>query len=374
MDDTDIRDNYAAGRLLASLIKGPLGPGLIDSLTRHGPDWDSVLEAAVKDGIFYPLYKNLLLSDASQMFIPADVRERFRQTYYLHIFHSSGFLRGIEQVLDRIESFKIRALVLKGLVTDSFIYDDFFRPRLDMDIVVRDEDAHSLGDVLRDMGYAALKDEEDCAIPEHINSRLFVAASDGLIPVHVHRHLINNLFLTVDNALSMDMEDVWEQTEPFKSYRYVCMLRPELNIVYLCEHGLKHDFDQLVYFYEMDRLIHFYNGRLDWGKLISLSEIFGLGRVVYYGLFFLKEMFSSGVPQEVILRLKPRSFSSGEDRFIRNVLAGRNTRYSSYPVYCALRKGLLKKADFMFRTVFPPKVTLKGHFIRIKRSLSSRSS
>jgi len=45
----------------------------------------------------------------------------------------------------------------------------------------------------------------------------------------------------------MDMGRVWKETVPFRNYQYIMMLRPEIHILYLCEHGLKHDFDQMVF-------------------------------------------------------------------------------------------------------------------------------
>jgi hypothetical protein len=165
----------------------------------------------------------------------------------------------------------------------------------------------------------------------------------------------------------MDMGQVWDQTEPFKSYRYIRILKPELGIAYLCEHGLKHNFDQMVYLYEIDSLVRCYGGRLDWEKLVALAQGFGLGRGVYYGFLFLQEALSARVPREVMASLRPARFTAGEKMFIRNTLRNRHPRYASYPVYVAMREGWRKKANFFFRTLFPPEYTLKGYLARGRR-------
>ncbi len=359
-------------RVLIALINGGQEQDLFDKLREINPDWLPILCKATKEGIFYPLYRNLLLIDANKQLLPDEIREKFRQTYYLYISKSVDQLRRAEHVLGRLESRKIKTLLFKGPAIDNFIYDGFLRPRLDLDISVRDKDLSVLENALHNLGYTYFENEKDYPIPEYLNSRLFIPHADGLIPLHLHKHLINNMYLTVDLALSMDMENVWDEVEPFKNYQYIFMLKPELNIIYLCEHGLKHDFDQIVFLYEIESLIRYYQGRLDWKKLVALAQGFGLGRAVYYGLYFLKEvLLSADIPPEVIEGLKPKRFSAGERMFIKKTLAKKHRRYLSFPVYLAMRRGLFKKANFVFRTIFPPGFTTKGYLVRLARSILS---
>jgi hypothetical protein len=295
--------------------------------------------------------------------------EKFRQTYYSHISKSVDQFSRVERALDLLESLKIKILLFKGPATDNFIYDGFLRPRLDLDIAVRDQDLAALEQGVRGVGYTYFENAKDYPIPEYLNSRLFVPQSNDLVSLHVHKHLINNMFLTVDRTFPMDMEDVWEEIEPFKDYHYINMLKPELNIIYLCEHGLKHDFDQIVFLYEIERLIRNYQGKFDWKKLVALAESSGLGRVVYYGLYFIKEVLSADIPREAIEELKPEKFAAGEKSFIRNTLDNKHSRYSSYPVYLAIRQGWFRKTNFVFRTIFPPGFTPKGYLTRLTRSI-----
>ncbi len=360
---------YTPDQLVISLIKGESWrePGFVDALSKARLDWNLVLDQARREGVFYPLYQNLLCLGLNKLLIPDELTERFRQTYYSHISQSTDFFCRIERVLNYLEFSQIKTLLFKGPATDYFIYDNFFRPRLDLDIAVKNEQLAALEKVLLDLEYAPPDNCSDYPLPEYLNSRLFTPGSSDFLPVHIHKHLINNMFLTVDNALSLDMDKVWAQTECFKNYHYICVLKPELNIIYLCEHGLKHDFDQIVFLYEIEALIRYYQGCLDWKKLVVLAEDSGLGRVVYYGLYFVKEVLSADVPQDVIAELKPKKFTVWEKVFIKNILNKKPGRYSSYPVYLALRNGLFKKANFIFRTIFPPGFTLKGYLIRMVR-------
>ena len=333
--------------------------------------WRVVLEKAVEEGVFYPLYRNLLLSNRKDTAIPEGIREQYRQMYYLHLSKSSELLSQIARVLDCIESCKVKVILFKGPAVDSYIYDDFLRPRLDLDIVARDQDLVVLESALHDLGYTYFENDKDYPLPEYLNSRLFISQADDLISVHVHKHLINNMFLTVDSVLPMDMEDVWQEIELFKNYRNIYMLKPELNLIYLCEHGLKHDFDQIIFLYEIERLLDHYKGIFDWKKFVGLAKGFDLDRPAYYGLYFVRKLLSGRIPQEVMDALKPARFTLGEKSFIENTLHLKRRRYAAYAVYCAMRIGILKKIYFIFRTLFPPAFTFKGYAMRLRRLILS---
>jgi hypothetical protein len=371
------QNQYDQDQLIIGLLKGksqtPAGesPGLAFAGVRDLPFWHSVLERAVHEGVFYPVYINLLLSDPNIKLIPEDLRERFRQLYYLHISKSAQLSSQIERVLEHIESGKIPVLLFKGPAIDSFIYDGFLRQRLDLDIAVLDKDMPDLEEALIDLGYTQVQNEKGYPIPEYLNSRLFTTVSDSLIPIHVHKHLINNMFLTVDDMLSMDMGKIWEETERFKEFRHIYMLKPECNIIFLCEHGLKHDFDQLIFLFEIERLIRYYQKRLDWEKLVLLAEGVGLTRPAYCGLYLAAEVLSAEIPGRIMERLKPARLANAEKVFINNILQTKYRRYASYPVYLAMRKGLFNKAQFIFRTVFPPGFPLRGYWKRLRRSILS---
>ena len=295
---------------LISLLKGGGAPAPLH--------WNALLDQAVREGVFYPLYRAL---DEGRILIPDEFRDRFRQTYYLNLSRGAEFSSAVERVLDRIESSGTSVLLFKGPSVDRLIYDGFFRPRLDLDICVMEEHAAVLEKALAALGYAPQTRDKDYPLPEYRNSRLFTS-SECPAAVHVHSHLFNNMFLSVDGAWSIDMGKVWEETESFGSCRHVRVLKPELNIVYLCEHGLKHDFDQLIFLYEIERLVSRYGGDFDWEKLTALARAFGLSQIVYHGLYLADTLLSAGIPPRILADLRPARLTAGEKMFIRDTLAG----------------------------------------------------
>ena len=78
----------------------------------------------------------------------------------------------------------------------------------------------------------------------------------------------------------------------------------------------------------------------------------------------------SPIPVATLEALKPGKITSGEKRFIEAVAQRRQKRYSSYPVYVAMRKGLLQKVRFVFLTIFPPGFPLTGYVKRLRRLIA----
>lgn len=328
---------------LIKLIKNGFESIRVDEFISAAPDWKYLLGLSIREGVFYPFYKSILALDGKARLIPEEFRDDFRQTYYLHLSKSAETSDRTDRLLSIIDSLNIEVLLFKGAAIDTLIYDGYLRPRLDIDIVIRDSDTPKL------------------------EAALLISEDNNLMPLHIHKHLINNTFLTADGAFNVDMERVWAETEPFKNYRNIRVLKPELNILYLSDHGLKHDFDQLVYLYEIERLINFYKEKLDWDRFTLLAREFGMERIAYYGLYFVKEILSGAVPDEVMDLLRPKKFTFGEKRFIKDTCDNIHNRYSSYAIYLASRKGLLKKMNFLLHTTFPDGYTLKENFRRLSR-------
>lgn len=333
--------------LLINMIKSGFEELRVDEFIKSDPDWAFLLNRSVKEGVFYPFYRNILAIDEEARLIPEEFRDKFHQTYYLHLAKSAEFAEDLERTLKDIDSLNIKVLLFKGVAIDALIYDGYLRQRLDLDIVAGQGDEPRL------------------------ESYLAVHKDDMPVRIHVHRHLVNNTFLSRDRFLDVDMEKIWAETENFKDFRNMVTLKPELNILYLCEHALKHDFDQLVFLYEIERLINFYGKRIDWSKFLKLVHEFNMERIVYYGLYLVKEILAGRVPPGVVEALKPKRFSIGEKRFLKDTLNRTSRRYGSYPVYLASRDGFLKKAKFLFRTIFPKGYTVKDNFDRIRRSVLS---
>jgi hypothetical protein len=366
MDD---RVHFKEKKLLIRLIEGGNKDkaALLDMDISLNFDWAYLIEKAKKEGVFYPVYEALTWLDSRRNIFPKDIRDRFKQLYYHYISQSTEFFQQVTQILSGIESSGIKILLLKGPTIDFLLYkEDLFRPRVDLDVTVRENDFAAFEKLLISWGYSNDLKKEKYPIPEHLNSRIYFKEEDPAVPLHVHRHIINNLYLMVD-AISVDIERVWQETARFKNYNNVFCLKPELQILYMCEHALKHNYTQLIYLYEIKGLLDCYQGQLDWKKLVALSDEFNLSRALYYGLYFTEQVLSAGLPPNILKSLKPDKITLLERFFIKRTLRRSRVTYLSYVVYLSAQEGLLKKMEFLFKTIFPPKFTVLGNLTRVRK-------
>jgi hypothetical protein len=93
---------------------------------------------------------------------------------------------------------------------------------------------------------------------------------------------------------------------------------------------------------------------LDWNKLVDESFKFRLSRMVYLSLYFTSQFLGTGIPEDVLLKLKPERLSLGEKIFVKSVLNNRHVAGLSYLVHLSMNRGLSRKMKFVWRTFFPP--------------------
>ncbi len=306
-------------------------------------DWRAAIDCAVREGVFYPFYRRLAGLDKAGRCLSAAEHDHAKELYNLHLGRSAVFSAKAELALVRLEAAKIPLILIKGPAVDRLIYDGYMRPRLDIDVVVSSAGAVACREALARAGYVAGPDAADGAA-------VFMHRTPGEIPIHLHRRLINNTFLTVDGHLRLHEDAVWDETSPFDGYRFIRSLSPELNLLYLCEHAIKHDVDELVFLYEIDRLLRraAAEPRFSPQRFTTFAREAGLERPAYHALALAAGLLDSPVPAAALEELRPRRLSAGERSFLRAVAARRQARYASFAVYLAARPTPVRKARFVW--------------------------
>lgn len=364
------RKHFNENKFLVSLIKNINieSSDFLNKVIPEGYDWDYLLEESKKEGIFYPVYEKLSFLDSRRNILPDEARGKLKQAYYSYISQSTDFSSQTDEILSFLESSGLKVLLLKGPVIDFLIYRyGVSRPRLDIDFAVRKEDAIALENLLSSRGYYIDAKEKDYPIPEFVNSCLYFKKEQAAVPLHVHRHIINNSYLMIMSDMNIDMHSVWQDTELFKKYKHIFCLKPELQFLYMCDHALKHNYERLIFLYEIDRAFNYYKNKINWDKLVSLSKESKLAFVLYYGLYFAKEILLTDIPEYKLELFKPRKLTLAERFFIKRTFDRKHITYLSYVVYLAAYKGWLNKTKFLLRTIFPPNLTIRGYLKRARR-------
>ena len=315
-----------------------------------------------QEGVLYPLYPVILAASGFEQ------RPALQQAYYAQVAGSEEFRSRTQPVLDALEAAAVPVAVFKGPAVDALVYaDGYLRPRLDLDVLVREDDLPALVGVLSSLGYSAEALDPRYPLPEYRNSRVFTHSSAAYTPVHVHRSLFNNSFLAADGYLGVPDEAVWQQIVAWRHYGSIRALQPEADVIFLCEHGLKHDFEQRVYLYEIAGVIARCAHSIDWQKLVLLARQWKLERPVYCGLSLVRQVLGAPVPGEVVDGLAPGGLTAAEKRFMAGVIKGVRRHYGCLSVYRAMRRGWTRKIRFILCVLAPPGFSARSFCLRLLR-------
>jgi hypothetical protein len=117
--------------------------------------------------------------------------------------------------------------------------------------------------------------------------------------------------LVAENSFSyaVPVDWFWTQTEPLKmstnveNLENILMLTPTAQVLYASAHAmLKHGQrnTSLRWFYDIDRLIHVYTGRINWDLFLSQAREFNWSSGVYAALSQTVSAFNTPVPWDVL--------------------------------------------------------------------------
>lgn len=339
---------------------------LLDKFPGKSINWDLFIEIAKQEGVFFQVADNFnreITRDRSW-------KEKLQSPYFSYLSQGISFYEQSHQVLANLDSLGLNILLLKGPAIDSLIYrEKFYRPRIDLDLVIPEKEFFCLEKELLRLGYVLWEEMGNYPIPEYINSRLYLKKDKTSIPLHLHRLPINNLFLLVDHTLKFDLEEIWPETRPFGIYRHIFCLSPELAVLFHCEHSLKHDYDQLVSLCEIAGLLQYYGASFKWDIFVSWTNKLSLERIAYHSLTLTKKILTSDIPVSVLQKLQPVDLSWGERFFIRRTEQRSRIKSLSFFVYLARYKGRTERLSFVFKVIFPPHFTVRGYLRRLLRGI-----
>ena len=110
--------------------------------------------------------------------------------------------------------------------------------------------------------------------------------------------------------------------------------------------------------------MNFYQGRLDWDRLIKESLKFNLNRIVYISLYFTAKFLETKIPENVLLKLKPEHLSLSEKIFMNFISKNKRFPGLSYLVHLSMNHGLYRKMNFLGKTLFlPAKIIAQRNYI-----------
>ena len=300
---------------------------------------------------------------------PPEAARLLSNAYYVSAARYAVLTDRLGPVLGALRGAGLPAMVLKGPALAETVYPSpATRPMTDVDLLVRPHHVGAADGVLVGLGYRPVDGPVGNIDPASSASlsTLDYRSRDPLAPpVHLHWHLVNTSIPTEAYRDHIVMDEVWNEGLPLAmAGERVWRMAPHHRLVYLCEHALRPAHALWNPLLVTDLAWSIARDSPDWDRVLDVSRLFRLDRIAYFAIRVVRDLTDAPVPEGVIASLVPRRVTLGEGVFLRRALGGRSRPGTSYFVHLALRRTLLEKAGFLFRTIFPSRPVVAHHTAR----------
>ncbi|MFC1804880.1 nucleotidyltransferase family protein [Candidatus Omnitrophota bacterium] len=266
-----------------------------EALITNGLNWEFVYSLALRNRLMAPVYKNICAFSSQ---IPEEALDKFKSAYYLLQLQNQRRYQGLGKLLEAFNQEKIPALLYKGGALAEIIYRDIaFRPMQDFDLLVKPQDWPRIKNILLRLGYTLPPTAE-------------VLSRSG----EDHIGCGNSSGTGVEfkfNLFWLDWPDfkkasIWQEALQTKvAGKPVLIPSAEDHLLLLCLSLIRHRYQGLIWFCDINELVSFYAKEIDWAKVVNKAKQKRISTFVYYGLFLTKEIFESAIPQDVLRKLSP---------------------------------------------------------------------
>ena len=324
-------------------------------------DWNVFLEKARRESISSLVFRRLPEVVAGDTIIPTRITEELKKDYYAVAGRNCVILEELGRVLDALDNAGLSAMVLKGAALCETVYGNpALRSMSDVDLLIRKKDVYAADCTLRSIGYFSsdIQAIDPSVAPGDCLTSLAYRSSSRNSPCfHVHWHFVNSTIPNSALISHIDMKHIWHDAQTARiAGRQTLAMAPHHLFIHLAEHSLRvrHSLSKLSFLCDINEAAGFYGESVDWDLLIRESKRFKLHCLVYIPLYFAVEFLDARIPEDIILRLRPKRFGLHEKIFIQ--LISKNHRFPglSYLLHLSINEGLCKKVRFVLRTLFPP--------------------
>ena len=271
----------------------------IHDLAEGGIDWERLYELAWRHRLVPLIFRSL---EESGIAIPSDIRETLDGDRAGVALHSLAYTQELLRIRTVFLTESIEFAVLKGPVLGVALYNDLgLRPFGDLDILVRLDDVLRAKELLIGLAYRPdppMTRRQERAFLAGQSAYEFFQDEKGF-KVELHTALVHQRF-----EFHHDIERIWDQTATTAiGNAQIRVLGTDDLLLFLCVHGAKHAWKQLIWVCDVAELIRARPG-IEWSKLIYEAEQRQCARMLFLGLYLANHWLDAPLPSPVQARLE----------------------------------------------------------------------
>ena len=188
------------------------------------------------------------------------------------------FLKEYRNIVSTFQKSNIPIVGLKGIFLTEQVYPDLgLRPMTDIDLLIHKKDLPRIEEALLSLGYVMHPNYRKAlalADSPYINAVMCKKVTEPFNALHLHWHILNHSFLpALGYVYDFDMTCMWKEALSYESAGEKAFgLKPAHLLIHLAMHHLKHDFDKMILFSDIDAVIAKYGVDMNWKELKKEAE------------------------------------------------------------------------------------------------------
>lgn len=291
----------------------------IGTLVNRPIDWAYLVASARVHQIAPLVYKHL--GGVCRDVVPEDAWAQLKSLYYAHAIRSVRL--GTEELpalLQACERQEIPVIPFKGPVLGALVYNDLsLRSFGDLDILIREEDAPHVHELLTARGYRR---------EASYNFESAYSSVIGGIPfeVDVHWQIADPI-----HPIRIDYDRLWSRTRPSTiAGADTRTFAPEDLLIVLGIHGSKHGWACMKWLCDVAEALRVLDD-VEWDRVIERAHRMRCERMVLLGLSLARRLLGAPLPEQVRKRVREvASIKKLEAPVIGNLFAENPAVFSPY--------------------------------------------
>lgn len=257
-------------------------------------DWDKLFNLSNEHYMLPILYRRL---QSVSHYVPEDKMIHFRDAFNNNAFHNLQLTSELFKILELFDEHNILAIPLKGPQLAIQIYGDLaLREFSDLDILVPASQVIDAKRMLQNLGYRLsfemnrAQEHDFLKASHHFN----LTSPDSGVTVELHWRLSPRIRLSI-----LDSDSLFDRAKKIDFLgKDVLTISAEDMVLYLCEHGTGHCWDNLGLINDIARLIHV--GKINWDEVLQRAIEGDRLRSVSCGIILANRLLGASVPEKVM--------------------------------------------------------------------------
>ncbi len=277
----------------------------IRELVNDGPDWDYVLQMGKDHGLAPLLYYHLHQADRDHQ-IPQAIMGQLHGIYYSNLARNIPLSYELNKILNVFEKKGIPIVVLRGLALAQTIYENIaLRVAGDIDLLVQKKDLSRVAKTLLELKFRSPQSglvTKGCSV-ELCFVKQGARGEKGLgsVVIDVHQDITSSIRLK--RIIKSDTEGVIRRARPVRVKDVnMLVMAPEDLLLHLT---LRHCFERLIRLCDIAEVIKLKKSEQDWQSLVQKAKESRITSIMYYTLWYARQLLEAPVPEYVLKELTP---------------------------------------------------------------------